>query len=168
MSIETATRAPRQGDPSATAHYVRLSFALVGLVVVFLLIRSLVVPESFGEEGHYRAAALQEIVAQETKFVGSFSCGDCHAERVATYAKGKHGKFECEACHGTAGGHLTTVDIERVPLAVNREHTACLQCHESIAGRPASQPQIDPVAHAEDNGFELEGAVCLDCHNVED
>lgn len=167
MPVSEASRAPREQEPSPAAHFARLGIALVALVVMFVLIRNAVVPATFGDEGHFRAASLGEIGAQQVKFVGSFGCGECHAERAASYAAGKH-KFQCESCHGPATGHLTTVDAERTKLAVHREYTDCLGCHEKTVGRPESQPQIDPAAHAEENDFELGGAVCLDCHNVED
>jgi len=143
--------------------------ALAVVVAMFLVIRSHMVPATFGQEGHYRAAAVQEIVAKETKYVGSFGCTECHAERAQSYANGNHKNVACETCHGPANGHLTTIDADRVELEVNRTKDLCLTCHQAIAGRPDSQPQIDLAAHAEEMGFDpaAEGP-CLDCHSVEE
>ena len=169
MSSETATRPRKAGEPMAAAHYGRLMIALAILVALFLVIRSHMIPDTFGQDGHYRAAAVQEIIGQQTKFVGSFGCGECHAERAEAYASSAHKEVSCETCHGPALGHLTAIDKDRVALKVDRTKDLCLTCHESIAGRPDSQPQIDLAAHAEENEFDAasEGP-CLDCHSVEE
>jgi hypothetical protein len=168
MSKKNAIESHQRRDVSATSHYKRLLVALAGLVVLFIVARNLLVPPSFGRDGHYRATAVEEIVATETQFVGSFSCGECHSARVEQYAASPHAKVGCETCHGPARGHLTAVDADRVKLEVKRTIDACLLCHEAIAGRPESQPQIDLAAHAEENEFDPASDACLDCHSVEE
>ena len=57
-------------------------FRLAGLFAVgtlgFLLVRSFVVPSSFGQYGHYRGAAIAEIAARPVHFAGHQTCETCH------------------------------------------------------------------------------------------
>ena len=48
----------------------RLSILLIILIVVFIFVRSRLVPPDFGEYGHYRSSAIDEIVSQEIKYAG--------------------------------------------------------------------------------------------------
>lgn len=45
-------------------HLVRMALTLAAFVMIFLVIRHAVVPRTFGDLGHYRAAALDDIRAR--------------------------------------------------------------------------------------------------------
>ena len=49
----------------------RLLILGVVLVSIFLILKYLMTPESFGQYGHYRGKALDEVAAYPTKYVGS-------------------------------------------------------------------------------------------------
>jgi len=103
-------------------------------ILVFLLARSIFVPRTFGQYGHYRGAALAEIAAKPVMFAG-------------------HGA--CEACHGPLAKHAddpTALQPPKMDVAV-----LCVRCHEANKAKPATFPQ---VVSAEHSG----GVPCDTCH----
>ena len=51
-------------------HLFRFAGLFVLAFLVFLVVRHYVVPKSFGQYGHYRGAAIDEIAARPVKFAG--------------------------------------------------------------------------------------------------
>jgi hypothetical protein len=56
----------------------RLGIAFAVLAVVFLAVRQQLVPDTFGEKGHYRAAAVDSIAAYPLQYAGHEECTLCH------------------------------------------------------------------------------------------
>ncbi len=63
----------------------RIPQQIISLAILFALAiaalvwaRILLIPESFGRYGHYRADAVDEIISQEIKYAGYRACIDCH------------------------------------------------------------------------------------------
>ena len=81
-------------------HLFRFAFLFVVAFFVFLVVRHFVVPKTFGEYGHYRAAAIGEIAAHPIHFAGHETCETCHADILDVKKAGKHAGVNCEACHG--------------------------------------------------------------------
>lgn len=164
LSNEPAASAPRATPPSPApgAHLVRLLAIVVVGVTGALFARAELVPDTFGREGHYRAAALDEAAAQDPLYLGSTTCAECHAKQVGVHAKGKHKGVACETCHGPANGHLTTAKT-RVPMQVVKSEALCFTCHRKVAGRPEKFPQIDLDEHRAKREFDKD-AKCVDCH----
>lgn len=156
------TSLPAAPPVSAAAHLQRLVALLAVGLVGAVLVRSLLVPETFGRDGHYRAAAIDEIVAKEPVYLGSTTCVECHKEKVAEHAKGKHKGINCETCHGPATGHLTQAKT-RVHMEVVKTEDLCLTCHRKIVGKPAGFPAIDLEEHRKKREFDKD-TKCLDCH----
>lgn len=134
-------------------------FRFLGLFVVafliFLVVRGFVVPKSFGQYGHYRAAAIDEIAARPVVFAGHQACSDCHSDVQETKSKGKHAGINCEACHGPLAKHAadpTNITPPKLDTAV-----LCARCHTASAAKPRSFPQVDPAAHSN-------GLPCETCH----
>lgn len=61
-------------------HLLRSAFLFVVAFALFLVIRHFVVPNRFGEYGHYRGAAIAEIAGRPVHFVGHDTCETCHAD----------------------------------------------------------------------------------------
>ena len=61
---------------------VRLVLLTIGIVGSYLVARTFLTPQSFGEYGWYRANALGELAAQKPVFAGKESCvkSECHAK----------------------------------------------------------------------------------------
>jgi uncharacterized CHY-type Zn-finger protein len=137
-------------------HLFRFAGLFVVAFLVFLVVRSYVVPKSFGKYGHYRAAAIGEIAAHPIKFAGHQACESCHSDIADTKAKGAHAHVNCEACHGALATHandpssMTPVKPDTLVL--------CARCHTASAAKPKGFPQVNPAEH-------MGGVPCQTCHN---
>ena len=136
---------------------------LKSLLVVFALLigglvtaRHFLLPPTFGERGHYRAAAVGDIEKLPIRYAGREVCATCHDEIAATHGKARHQTLACEVCHGPAAAHVEN-PVEN-KLTAPRERAYCTLCHGYDPSRPTGFPQIDPVAH---NPLRA----CITCHN---
>lgn len=138
------------------AHLFRFAGLFVIAFLIFLIVRGYVVPKTFGEYGHYRAAAITDIAAHPVKFAGHQACESCHSDILDTKSKGKHAHVNCEACHGALAAHAadpTSVTPPKLDTAV-----LCARCHTATAAKPKSFPQVVPAEHSN-------GLPCETCHN---
>lgn len=129
-------------------------FALVA--VVFLVMRQVLVPDTFGDLGHYRAAALETIAARPIKYAGHRACQDCHGDVAEKRLSGNHRGVTCETCHGPAATHVEQPTDVKPTVPNTREF--CVTCHSYNPSRPTGFPQIDPPAHNYPQP-------CKDCHD---
>lgn len=133
-------------------------FRLAGLFAVgtlsFFVIRSFIVPRSFGQYGHYRGAAIGEIAAHPIRFAGHQTCETCHADIAQTKGAGKHAHVNCEACHGPLAKHADDPSID--PGKPDTK-TLCIRCHAASAARPKGFPQVNAADHSG-------GMPCQTCH----
>lgn len=118
--------------------------------------RYFLIPETFGERGHYRAAAVTSIEQQPIHYAGREACAACHAEIADRHSGGRHQSLSCEVCHGPAAAHIQSPSENRLPAPRKRDY--CPLCHRYDPSRPTGFPQIDPVAH---NPLKA----CINCHN---
>jgi hypothetical protein len=135
-------------------HLLRFAGLFVIAFLVFWIIRGYVVPKTFGQYGHYRAASMTEIAALPQKFAGHEACETCHSDKAEIKNKGKHEQVNCEACHGPLAAHAAdpTVTPAKLDTAV-----LCVRCHGASAARPKTFPQV--VADEHSNGVP-----CETCH----
>ena len=133
----------------------RLLILVVLLVLVFIVVRSILIPDDFGEYGHYRASAVEEIITQEMQFAGQGACFECHDDMVVTKQAGYHKNVSCEVCHGAAAKHAE--EPGSVELQFPRDRGQCPLCHEYLSSRPTGFPQIVSAAH---NPMKP----CISCH----
>jgi hypothetical protein len=138
-------------------HLFRLALLFVAGIAVFLLVRGLLVPEGFGELGHYRVGALQDNRDKPLVFAGRAICADCHGDVAEAKAAGKHAGVGCEACHGPQAAHAQADDPSAAKPEKPDPANLCLVCHRDNAAKPAGFPRVDPKEHNE-------GASCVDCH----
>lgn len=135
---------------------IRLLAVFTVLLGALLVARHYLLPKTFGERGHYRAAALKTILEQPIRYAGREACATCHPDIVETHLKGRHETVACEVCHGPAAAHTEEPTESRLPAP--RERGYCPLCHGYDPSRPTGFPQIDPVAH---NPLKP----CISCHN---
>ena len=136
-------------------HLLRVAFVFVVGALVFIVVRAILVPKSFGEYGHYRGNAIQEIASQPISFAGHETCEACHTDILDVKSKGKHAGVHCEACHGALATHAndpSSVQPPKLDTAV-----LCVRCHEANGARPKSFPQISSQEHSG-------GVSCETCH----
>ncbi len=134
----------------------RLLAVFVLAVVGLIIARSILVPETFGDVGHYRAAAIDSVIAHEKKYAGHQECALCHSSIAEERLASNHRGVRCEVCHGPAADHVAA------PMNVKpdapRERGFCVLCHEYNPSRPTGFPQIEPVSH---NPL----TPCMSCHD---
>lgn len=139
--------------PNLPPQILRLVLLTLVIVATYVVARRLLTPPTFGQYGHYRAAALEENAGREPKFAGAKACGECHSDTEAALALDKHRTISCESCHGAARQHARNPDI--VPAKF--PDGFCLRCHLADAARPAHQRQIVPQDHHHEDR-------CTECH----
>jgi ribosomal protein S27AE len=137
----------------------RLAVVAVLLLIAYFAARSVLVPKTFGDRGHYRAAAVDSIEKLPIHYAGREACAMCHPAEVAKKAASFHRGVACEVCHGPAAAH-TTDPVGHKPPAP-RDRSFCPTCHAYNPARPTGFPQIDPIQH---NPV----APCFSCHNPHD
>ena len=135
---------------------IRLVIILIIIIAVFIYVRATFVPEDFGELGHYRTSAIDEIIEQQIKYAGQEICIDCHDDVTDEKTLGNHQNVSCEVCHGPAAEHADAPD-EFVPSAP-RKRNYCPVCHEYLPSRPTGFPQIISASH---NPIKP----CITCHD---
>jgi hypothetical protein len=130
---------------------------IFGVLVGGLFVaRHRLVPKTFGEKGHYRAAAVVTIKALPVRYAGREACATCHDQIADAHGKARHQSVACEVCHGPAAAH-TEAPTENV-LEAPRKRGYCPLCHGYDPSRPTGFPQIDPATH---NPVKP----CISCHN---
>lgn len=131
----------------------RLVLLTVLLVGSYFVARYFMTPETYGQYGDYRGAALLEIAALQPKFAGAKACNECHGDASSALAEDRHRTIGCESCHGPGGQHVLNPD--RIPA--RPAGNLCLRCHLFEVARPATLPQVKLAEH-------YYGDLCLDCH----
>lgn len=127
------------------------------LIGIFIAAQIYLVPDSFGEYGHYRADAVGEVAALQPIYAGFQICVECHDDIVETKAGSNHRGLSCETCHGPAGAHVEAPDEVTPTVPIERDF--CLLCHGYNPSRPSGFPQIL-------QGFHNPGQNCMTCHEA--
>ncbi|MBZ0271868.1 cytochrome c3 family protein [bacterium] len=170
MTSDAEKNPPGHGARADYRHIYRFLAVIGGALAVALLLKGLMVPETFGDIGHYRAAAvpLNENL-REPMFQGKQSCDTCHDEIVAQHAKDVHQNVECENCHGPANKHVLWGDGELEGdgpfIDVPKSKETCLGCHQRLYARPAAFPQVDPEEHYRVREVNDPETPCFSCHS---
>lgn len=136
-------------------HLFRLAAVFAFGGIIFLGVRTYLVPKSFGQYGHYRGDAISETAARPVNFAGHHACEDCHADVIEKKSAGRHAHVNCEACHGPLAKHVddpTSVQPVKLDTAV-----LCVRCHEDNVAKPSSFPQVASAEHSS-------GLACDTCH----
>lgn len=162
-------------------HVLRLTVILALVGTMGFTVRQMLVPESFGEAGHYRLNSLWEIMEQEPLFQGKESCRECHEDILDLHQKDIHFGVSCEDCHGPGKRHvkhhqevalMALEDDEMAPVAPDdavmpQEYTleGCLYCHRKLNARPRDFPQIVQSEHYRFLKVTKANTPCIECHN---
>lgn len=137
-------------------HLFRLVWIFgIGLLAV-VIARTVLIPKSFGQYGHYRADAVGQIASLPVAFAGHQACEACHSDVLDVKGKGSHKGVNCEACHGALAKHVD--DPGTIQPAKLDTLVLCIRCHEVNGARPKNFPQISSREHNE------AGLPCETCH----
>jgi hypothetical protein len=168
-------------------HLFRFAGLFVLAFLVFMGLRYFAVPKTFGQYGHYRAAAIDDIKAHPAKFAGHEACETCHSDIAEKKSHGKHAHVNCEACHGAQYQRLALPeqpkpglyqaflikigkalppdppvlrhadDPSTVKPVLPDTAVLCARCHTASAAKPKGFPQVVPADHSG-------GMPCETCH----
>jgi len=136
-------------------HLIRPAVVLLAAMALFLVVRSAVIPKAFGQYGHFRPGALDDVRKRPLAYAGQGTCVLCHDDEAKVRAAGKHAHVACEACHGPQAEHADdpVSHVPKLPDVAN----LCRQCHEKDAAKPSSFPQVATAEHSS-------GMACNACH----
>lgn len=141
--------------PAQLRRLIPLFIVFIGL---FLLIRHFLVPDSFGQYGHYRGDSLKENISKEIVFSSKEACFECHDDMQEQLENDAHAELSCLICHGPGIEHVNDPFEGEIVKESGREF--CGRCHDYNAARPMDVVfQVDVSTHH----IELEN--CIDCHN---
>jgi hypothetical protein len=172
------------------SHLKRIFTLLIIAGVVAFFVRQLLLPDTFGNLGHYRAASLKDILNLEPIYQSKNACVPCHEDIYNIHEKDVHYGVQCENCHGPANIHIAeTVKfleqnhqrpaesgkyskdaLELVPkqlVKMPKEYTleGCLYCHRKLVSRPGDFAQIDPKEHFKSLHVIDDSIRCVECHS---
>jgi hypothetical protein len=162
-------------------HIKRLILVFAVFIVLFLILQHILKPGSFGELGHYRAAAIHENSVKELHYAGTRACISCHDTIQAEKALGLHAQLTCEVCHGPGLKHVLYAakfkDVQlpdSLILIKPGERKDCALCHNFNAARIKIQfdtinnTMVKQVAVMEHNLISKKTnkeRKCIGCHN---
>jgi hypothetical protein len=127
------------------------------LILIFIVARHLLIPESFGDLGHYRANSLGDNELLEMHYAGQEACTDCHEEVAYLKETDQHKTMSCESCHGPSYMHCDDMEPSKTFLPTGRDF--CLKCH---AFHSARKQDIIIQIESESHYPEYD---CKNCHN---
>lgn len=154
------------------SYRLRLLMILVSIIVLAgggLLFKHLLLPDSFGRYGPYRADAIVEAALVPIRHGTNVSCFKCHPYEAKIHRTGRHKTISCEFCHGTYADHIA--DEKKIgTLPVKKEKqitTLCLRCHNTEI-KARQEEVIKTVAmpnHLRDQEVKITHD-CNQCHHV--
>lgn len=145
--------------PKDAEHLVRLALLFGAGIVVFLAIRAALLPDGFGELGHFRTGAIAANRERPLRYAGRAACDECHSEFTQKLAAAKHHQIGCESCHGPLAAHVADADAAH-PAKIDAIDL-CSRCHAANPSRPQAHPQVVIAEHSE-------GESCTECHDAHD
>jgi hypothetical protein len=171
---------------SDTRHLWILALLIAAAGTGFVVVRRRLVPESFGQQGPYRAAALRAIAAQPSVLQGDAICHQCHQDIQDERAESLHNAVRCTHCHGLGREHVAQARkaaespqfkiapaakwdgdfATKIDLFVTKDQKTCLACHEAVVGMPKEFRKIDVAKHLEEMGASEPASreTCFECH----
>jgi hypothetical protein len=127
-------------------------------ILVFIVIRHFLVPDTFGQYGHYRGNSLIDNENRPQVYSNKATCIECHPDIYEKLQSDLHTGLSCVICHGPGLEHANSPDTLNIIKKSGREH--CGRCHNINPARAAGAiTQIDVSQH------HTEKNDCIECHN---
>lgn len=126
-------------------------------IILFLVTRHFLIPESFGELGHYRADSIDEIGVLPIIYAGKAVCLECHDTEGEQLTSDAHSGLSCEVCHGPGAKHA---DDYEVKMEKPGTRAFCGTCHQLNPAR-----RIEVINQIDIKKHHPEKENCIDCHN---
>lgn len=128
-------------------------------IILFLIARHFLIPDSFGELGHYRADSIDEIAELPAHYAGKGVCIECHDTEAEQLASDLHSGLSCEICHGPNARHADDYEFKE-NLVMGGTRDFCGRCHSLNPAR-----RIEVINQIDIKEHYPEKEKCIDCHN---
>jgi len=140
------------------AQLKRILLLFIAFIGLFLIIRYFLVPETFGQYGHYRGESLKDNASGEIVFADREDCYACHDDIQERLENDSHAGLSCLVCHGPGQAHVNDPQLGNIPKESGR--TFCGRCHDLNPARSTDVVfQVDITTH------HIEKQNCIECHN---
>ncbi len=136
----------------------RLIPLFVIFIALFLVARHFLVPDTFGQYGHYRGDALIDNASKEIVYASKEDCFDCHDDIREQLENDVHADISCLTCHGPGLAHVNNPENDNIIKESEREF--CGRCHDINAAR-----STDIVFQVDIKTHYTEKKNCVECHN---
>jgi len=136
----------------------RILLLFIAFIGLFLLVRHFLIPDTFGQYGHYRGDSLEENKSRKTVFANREDCFTCHTEIQEKLEGEMHAGLSCLICHGPGGAHVEDPQLGNIEKESGREF--CGRCHDTNPAR-----STDLVYQVDIHTHHPEKTDCIDCHN---
>ena len=136
----------------------RIILLFIFFISVFLLVRSLLIPDTFGQYGHYRGDSLIENASLEKTYADVEDCKACHDDVAQNIQNDMHAGLSCLICHGPGNEHVEDPQVGNIAKESGREF--CGKCHHVHPSRPA-----DVILQVDIHTHHTEKSDCIECHN---
>jgi len=141
--------------PPQLKRLIPLFLAFIGL---FLIVRYLLIPDSFGQFGHYRGASLLDNESHDMVHASRAQCYECHEDIKDKLDNDVHADLSCLTCHGPGLSHVDNPEADNIIKESGRQF--CGRCHHINAARP-----LDVVYQVDIKTHHIETDDCIECHN---
>lgn len=155
--------------------HIIIVFSIVILfIIIGFIVQKILQPTSFGEHGHYRFDAVNEIQNQEIINQNTNTCKECHETIYQLHEKDAHYNVPCIDCHGPGNLHVayhrggdSTINITVEQARMEKEYKleGCLFCHRKLKAKPSDFPQINKDQHFKFLNVTDAKTKCIDCHS---
>ena len=135
----------------------RLFIAFALFISLFLFMRHILKPATFGQIGFYRGESLVDNAAIPIHYAGQSACFDCHQDIEEMKKLNKHSLIRCETCHGPGAKHIESSEASDIVKPAGREF--CGKCHMKNAGK---QKDAIHQINLEEHNINKN---CTECHN---
>ena len=162
-------------------HIKRLIGVFAIFIALFLVMRQVLRPSSFGELGHFRAKAIYENTLRPMHYTVADSCTKCHKDIRSDKDLGFHIRLKCEVCHGPGLKHALYANRfknkelpDSLLLYKPGERKDCAICHNMNRARIKIQfdtinttmvHMVNVMKHHVTDPKTKEALKCIDCHN---
>ncbi len=136
----------------------RILLLFIAFIGIFLLVRHFLIPETFGQYGHYRGESLIDVASREMTFADREDCYACHDDIQEKLENEMHAGLSCLICHGPGGTHVEDPQLGNITKESGREF--CGRCHDINPAR-----SMDVVFQVDINSHYTEKKDCIECHN---
>lgn len=156
------------------SHIIAIFSIIFVLILVALISKKLLQPDSFDKFGHYRWKALSEIENQKIINQNIKVCAECHNDIYQIHQKDAHYHVPCVDCHGAGDSHVAfhrdtskskSISKKQAEMPKKYNLEGCLFCHRKLAARPSDFPQIDKDKHFKFLKVTKPNTKCTDCHS---